>query len=58
MIYDATCPVCGEEISFDEETLEKGSILCPKCGEKLEFELGEEEESTGKTGGDNEELPF
>lgn len=58
VIYDATCPVCGEEISFDEETLEKGSILCPKCGEKLEFELGEEEESTGKTGDNNEELPF
>ncbi len=58
VIYDATCPVCGEEISFDEETLEKGSILCPKCGEKLEFELGEEEESTGKTGDKNEDLPF
>ena len=58
VIYDATCPVCGEEISFDEETLEKGSILCPKCGEKLEFDLGEEEESTGKTGDKNEDLPF
>ena len=58
VIYDATCPVCGEEISFDEETLEEGSILCPKCGEKLEFELGEEEESTGKTGDKNEDLPF
>ena len=40
MIYDATCPVCGEEISFDEETLESGSIRCPKCGELLEFDLG------------------
>ena len=43
VIYDATCPVCGEEISFDEETLEQGSITCPKCGELLEFDLGEDE---------------
>ena len=43
VIYDATCPVCGEEISFDEETLLKGSIRCPKCGETLEFDLGEDE---------------
>ena len=40
VVYDATCPVCGEEISFDEETLESGSIRCPKCGELLEFDLG------------------
>ena len=39
VIYDATCPVCGEEISFDEETLEEGSIRCPNCGEILEFDL-------------------
>ena len=45
VVYDATCPVCGEEISFDEQTLEKGSIQCPKCGEILEFELGEDEEA-------------
>ena len=42
VIYDATCPVCGEEISFDEETLEEGSIQCPNCGELLEFDLGED----------------
>lgn len=58
VIYDATCPVCGEEISFDEETLEKGSILCPKCGEKLEFDLSGEEDGADKTGDNNEELPF
>ncbi len=40
VVYDATCPVCGEEISFDEETLESGSIRCPNCGELLEFDLG------------------
>ncbi|MBQ3702353.1 MAG: hypothetical protein II885_06305 [Oscillospiraceae bacterium] len=44
VVYDATCPVCGEEISFDEDTLEQGSIQCPKCGETLEFDLGAEEE--------------
>ncbi len=43
VVYDATCPVCGEEISFDEETLEAGSIKCPNCGELLEFDLGGEE---------------
>ena len=40
VVYDATCPVCGKEISFDEETLESGSIRCPRCGELLEFDLG------------------
>ncbi len=44
IVYDVTCPVCGEEISFDEETLDKGSIQCPKCGETLEFDLDAEEE--------------
>ena len=42
VIYDVTCPVCGEEISFDEETLENGSIVCPSCGETLEFDTEEE----------------
>ena len=44
VIYDATCPVCGEEISFDEDTLAEGSIRCPQCGELLEFDLGDESE--------------
>ena len=39
IIYDVTCPKCGEEISFDEETLDNGSITCPQCGENLEFDL-------------------
>lgn len=45
VVYDVTCPVCGEEISFDEETLGEGSITCPGCGETLEFDLsaGDEE---------------
>lgn len=44
VLYDVTCPACGEEISFDEDTLDEGSIRCPSCGELLEFDLGEEED--------------
>ena len=44
VMYDVTCPSCGEEISFDEDTLELGSITCPNCGEVLEFDLGEDKE--------------
>ncbi len=43
VLYDVKCPVCGEEITFDEDTLEIGSIECPKCGETLEFDLSGEE---------------
>ena len=42
-IYEVEC-ACGEIIDFDEETLEKGSIVCPNCGETLEFSLEDEEE--------------
>ena len=42
VMYDVTCPTCGEEISFDEETLSRGSIECPVCGELLEFDTEEE----------------
>lgn len=41
-IYEVQC-ACGEVINFDEETLEKGSIVCPDCGETLEFSLEDEE---------------
>jgi len=44
VMYDVTCPNCGEEITFDEETLDEGSIVCPKCGEVLEFDLSGEDE--------------
>ena len=44
ILYDATCPSCGEVITFDEETLAEGSIRCPNCGEELEFDLGDENE--------------
>lgn len=40
-IYEVKC-ACGEIIDFDEETLEKGSIICPQCGETLEFSLEED----------------
>ena len=42
-IYEVQC-ACGEIINFDEETLEKGSIVCPKCGETLEFTFEDDEE--------------
>ncbi len=41
-IYEVEC-ACGEIINFDEETLEKGSIVCPNCGETLEFSLEDDE---------------
>ena len=42
-IYEVEC-ACGEIINFDEETLEKGSIICPDCGETLEFSLDDDED--------------
>lgn len=41
VLYDATCPSCGEEVTFDEDTLASGSINCPVCGELLEFDLSD-----------------
>ena len=43
VLYDVKCPVCGEEITFGEDTLEEGSIECPNCGEVLEFDLSGED---------------
>lgn len=48
VIYDVTCPVCGQELSFDEDTLNEGSIQCPGCGETLEFDLDGEDEGEGE----------
>ena len=42
-IYEVEC-ACGEIITFDEETLEKGSMTCPNCGETLEFSFDDEDE--------------
>ena len=43
VVYDVTCPVCGEEITLDEDALDEGSIECPGCGETLEFDLSDDE---------------
>lgn len=43
VLYDVICPKCGEEITFDQDTLDAGSTTCPKCGEVLEFDLSDEE---------------
>ena len=46
VFYEVECPNCGEQISFDDETLEEGSIQCPNCGATLEFDMkGPMEES-------------
>ena len=42
-IYEVEC-ACGEIINFDEEVLEKGSMICPNCGETLEFSFEDEDE--------------
>ena len=39
--FETTCPVCEEEIVFDETVLEAGEVICPNCGEKLEFDLSD-----------------
>ena len=41
-VYEVKC-ACGEIIDFDEETLEKGSMICPNCGETLEFTTEDDE---------------
>ena len=42
-VYEAEC-ACGNIVCFDEETLEKGSIICDNCGELLEFTFEDEDE--------------
>ena len=42
-IYEVKC-TCGEVVDFDEETLEKGSMVCPNCGETLEFSFDDEDD--------------
>ena len=43
VIYEVEC-ACGNIIEFDEEVLDKGSIVCDKCGETLEFTFEDDEE--------------
>ncbi len=40
-VYATTCPECEEEIYFDEDYLEDGTIICPNCGAKLEFDAAD-----------------
>ncbi len=40
-LFVTTCPVCEEEVIFDETVLEDGEVVCPNCGEKLEFDLSD-----------------
>ncbi len=40
-LFVTTCPVCEEEVIFDETVLEDGEVICPNCGEKLEFDLSD-----------------
>ena len=42
-IYEVKC-ACGNVITFDEDTLEEGSIVCDNCGETLEFTFDDEDE--------------
>ena len=42
-IYEVVC-ACGNVINFDEEILEKGSMICDQCGETLEFSYDDEDE--------------
>ncbi len=42
-VYEVEC-ACGNIIDFDEETLEKGSIVCDNCGETLEFSFEDDED--------------
>ena len=44
IIYEVECGKCGEIVNFDDEVLEKGSIVCPNCGELLEFSADDIEE--------------
>ena len=37
-VYMTTCPECEEEIYFDEDYLEDGTVVCPNCGAVLEFD--------------------
>lgn len=38
-MYEVECPVCGETVAFDEDSLLEGYADCPNCGEKLEFDF-------------------
>lgn len=37
--FEVECPLCGAQITVDEDTVLGGTIPCPNCGEMLEFEV-------------------
>ena len=45
VMYEVTCPKCGETEQVSEEELMSGSSHCPKCGGLLEFEFDEDDEA-------------
>ena len=49
VIYDVTCPTCGEVLHLDEETILQESIRCPKCDELLEFDFDEDDEENAES---------
>ena len=49
VIYDVTCPTCGEVLHLDEETILQESIHCPKCNELLEFDFDEDDEEDAES---------
>ena len=42
VIYDVTCPACGQTSVFEEDALLDGAPVCPNCGKPLDFEVTEE----------------
>ena len=56
VLYEVTCPTCGEKLTVEEEELLCGETECPNCGEFLEFDFSflsdddeDEKESENKT---------
>lgn len=49
VIYDVTCPTCGEVLHLDEDTILQESIHCPKCNELLEFDFDEDDEEDAES---------
>jgi formylmethanofuran dehydrogenase subunit E len=53
--FVTTCPVCEEEIMFDESVLEDGEVICPNCNERLEFDLSDLAAAKEDDGEDSED---
>ena len=44
VVYEVTCPTCGEVLSLDEDVLLNESNNCPKCNALLEFDYDQDED--------------